>query len=201
MINYKSKNLIVPSLNSNVVILASSLNNYIYIYNDRFYFLGTIKKNYFDLSIVSDLLSVIILTKSSHYYPILRIAQYDNTNKMNKLSKKLASFISSWDTYYYCKLKFKGKVYKMSRYRSNNLKLSFGRCHRNLLIVRSLFLKKKKKLKLKCFIFGVNKIKLSSTLGMIVNTRLIDMFTQRGLRRSRQIIYRKIGKKSSYTAK
>lgn len=70
-----------------------------------------------------------------------------------------------------------------------------------MMVVRSLFLRKKKKVKTKCMLFGTNKASLDLSKSLLVNVRPINMFTQRGLRLARQIVYRKIGKKSSYTVK
>lgn len=50
-------------------------------------------------------------------------------------------------------------------------------------------------------IFGTSKHDLDFSKSLITNVRPINMFTQRGLRLARQIVYRKIGKKSSYTTK
>ena len=50
-------------------------------------------------------------------------------------------------------------------------------------------------------IYGSSLKHINLSKCLIVNTRPISMFTQRGLRLSRQIVYRKIGKKSSYTTK
>tara|TARA_B110000503_G_C7137926_1_gene409633 strand:+ start:524 stop:733 length:210 start_codon:yes stop_codon:yes gene_type:complete len=69
------------------------------------------------------------------------------------------------------------------------------------MVVRSLFLKKRKKVKTKCMIFGTSKIDLDLSKSLIVKVRPISMFTQRGLRLARQVVYRKIGKKSSYTTR
>lgn len=70
-----------------------------------------------------------------------------------------------------------------------------------MMVVRSLFLKKRKKVKTKCMIFGTSKIDLDFSKSLIIKVRPISMFTQRGLRLARQVVYRKIGKKSSYTTR
>jgi hypothetical protein len=201
MINYLCKNIIVPSCTSNLVILKSAGRYYIYIYNNKFYFLGALNLNEFKLRLNESILSINIISKDLSKLPTLKISHFVNNTRFNKISKKISKFLNSWDTYYFAKIKFKGKVYKISKYRGNNLKLSFGRCHKNMMVVRSLFLKKRKKVKTKCMLFGTSKSSLDFSKSLIVNVRPINMFTQRGLRLARQIVYRKIGKKSSYTVK
>lgn len=198
---YNQKTLIVPAYTSNLVILKTLSKYYIYIYNKNFYFISTINNNCFNIYIDSVTLSLNLRIKNPHNFPILKIAHFHNKQSNRIISTKLSSIINSWDIYYFIKIKFKGKVYKLTKLPKNNLKLSFGRCHKNLMVVRSLFLKKKKKIKTKCLLFGVNKSSLNISKQLLTNVRPINMFTQRGLRLSRQIVYRKIGKKSSYTAK
>jgi len=73
----------------------------------------------------------------------------------------------------------------------------FGRSHMVILLTRGVFLRKKKKIKKKFMFYGVNKgiVKLSSLLAR--STRPNDMFTDRGIRFSKQINNRKLGKKGS----
>jgi ribosomal protein L6P/L9E len=172
-----------------------------YIYNNKFYFLGMLNVDDFKVKLNKSILSINIVSRDCTQLPILKVSHYVNNNRVNKISKKINSFLNSWDSYYFSKIKFKGKVYKISKYRYNNLKLSFGRCHKNMMVVRSLFLKKRKKVKTKCMLFGTSKYDLDFSKSLITNVRPINMFTQRGLRLARQIVYRKIGKKSSYTTK
>jgi len=201
MINYLCKNIIIPSCTSNLVVLKSHNKYYTYIYNNKFYFLGIINSNDFQVKLNESILSINVVSKDLNRLPLLKVSHSVNSIRLNKVSKKISKFLNSWDTYYFSKIKFKGKVYKISKYRNNNLKLSFGRCHKNMMVVRSLFLKKRKKVKTKCMIFGTSKIDLDFSKSLIIKVRPISMFTQRGLRLARQVVYRKIGKKSSYTTR
>lgn len=201
MINYKNYNLIIPSCTSNLVVLKSQNKYYIYVYNNRFYFIFNINLRNFELQLNKSTLAVQTVYKNKNNLPFLNVASFSQLNTINRISKKLTAVFKSWDSYYFIKVKFKGKVYKLTKYKKNNIKLSFGRCHKTILAVRSLFLKKKKKIKNKCMIFGSNLQHINLSKSLMVNTRPINMFTQRGLRLSRQIVYRKIGKKSSYTTK
>lgn len=201
MINYRTKNIILPACTTNLVVLKSANKYYVYIYNNKFYFIFNVNVSELSLRINQSTLAVSMITKHVAHLPFLKVARLDKRLAIGKVSKKLTQIFKSWDVYYFIKIKFKGKVYKITKYKKNNLKLSFGRCHKNILAVRSLFLKKKKKVKNKCLVYGSNFKSLNLTKSLIVNTRPINMFTQRGLRLSRQLVYRKIGKKSSYTTK
>lgn len=201
MINYRHTNILLPVYTTNLVILKSKNKYYLYIYNSRFYFLFSIKIGNFAVQVTKNTLSVNLLAINASHLPLLKISQFHTTKAISNISKKLSELFKSWDSYYFIKIKFKGKVYKITKYKKNNLRLSFGRCHKTIMVIRSLFLKKRKKIKTKCMLFSSNKASLDVSKSLIVNTRPISMFTQRGLRLSRQLVYRKIGKKSSYTTK
>lgn len=201
MINYRHTNMLLPTCTTRLVTLKSEDKYYLYIYNDRFYFLFNIKLSNFEVQVIKNTLSINLFSTNISSLPILNTSHYYTAKTTSNISKKLSDLFKSWDSYYFIKIKFKGKVYKITRFKKNNLKLAFGRCHKNIVVIRSLFLKKKKKVKAKCMLFSSNKASLDVSKSLIVNTRLISMFTQRGLRLSRQLVYRKIGKKSSYTTK
>jgi ribosomal protein L6P/L9E len=201
MINYKNYNLVIPSCTSNLIVLKSQNKYYVYVYNNRFYFIFNVNIHNFELQLNKSTLAVQRFSKNRSNLPLLNVSSFSQLNIINRISKKLTAVFKSWDSYYFIKIKFKGKVYKLTKYKKNNLKLSFGRCHKTILAVRSLFLRKKKKVKNKCMIYGSSLKHINLSKCLIVNTRPINMFTQRGLRLSRQIVYRKIGKKSSYTTK
>jgi len=197
----RSRNILIPVCTTNLVVLKSDHAYYAYIYNTRFYFIIKIDINSFYLQLNRNLLSLKLVYKNIQAIPQLHISKFYTKPAVKKLEKNLMQTLRSWDLYYFAKIKFKGKVYKITKYKNNNLKLSFGRCHKNLVAVRSLFLKKKKRVKNKILLFGTNAASLSLTKSLIVAVRPINLFTQRGLRLSRQLVYRKIGKKSSYSAR
>jgi len=201
MINYRTKNIIIPAYNTHLVVLKSQSKYYVYIYNSRFYFIFGVNIDNFNVHLNQNTLALSMVTHQTHLLPFMHISKLNNRSIIGKASKKLSQIFKSWDAYYFIKIKFKGKVYKITKYKKNNLKLSFGRCHKTILAIRSLFLKKKKKVKNKCLLYGSSYKSLNLSKSLIINTRPINMFTQRGLRLSRQLVYRKIGKKSSYTTR
>jgi ribosomal protein L6P/L9E len=98
-------------------------------------------------------------------------------------------------------MRFKGKIYKVKRTKKKKLKLSFGRSHKTIVVLKNLFLKKRRKQKHKFLLISSSKYDIVQPAALIKSVRSINMFTQRGLRLSRQIIYKKVGKKSSYLNK
>ncbi len=73
----------------------------------------------------------------------------------------------------------------------------FGRSHMVLLITNGLFLRKKKKIKKKFMFFGTNKYNVNLASVLSRSIRPNDMYTDRGIRFSKQINNRKLGKKGS----
>jgi hypothetical protein len=94
------------------------------------------------------------------------------------------------------KVKFKGKGYYLYKNYRNTITPQFGYAHR--IYFYSYFTSVKFLSKTNVFIFGlVNKDVYNSAHGIKV-MRPINIFTGRGVRFARQIVYRKVGKVSSY---
>ena len=94
--------------------------------------------------------------------------------------------------YAFCKLKFAGKGYKIKKNNISNIMLLFNRSHITNLFWKNIFLKKIKKYKvyLYCTEFSIQKL-----VQKILTIRYINIFTKKGLRKSRQIILKKKNKK------
>lgn len=94
------------------------------------------------------------------------------------------------------KVRFKGKGYYLYKNYRNTITPQFGYAHR--IYFYSYFASVRFLSKTSIFIFGlVNKDIYTSAHGIKV-MRPINVFTGRGVRFARQIIYRKVGKVSSY---
>jgi ribosomal protein L6P/L9E len=94
------------------------------------------------------------------------------------------------------KLKFKGKGYYIYKNYRNTITPQFGYSHRLYLYsnhINVFFLSKTSLL-----IFGHNLTYLKNITNCIYSWRPINIFTGRGVRFSKQIIYRKSGKVSTY---
>jgi len=184
--NSKLKYVIVTGTAGNV---RCDSNISVYLFNDRFFFI--IKINYMLLKFNPKSNDIYI---KNQYGNLL----FNNQFRSNSLLfNKLNDLIYTWDSYYCNKLVIDGKAYRITKFIKNNFKLMFGRSHMVILLTRGVFLRKKKKIKKKFMFYGVNKgiVKLSSLLAR--STRPNDMFTDRGIRFSKQINNRKLGKKGS----
>lgn len=110
----------------------------------------------------------------------------------NFLNQVLKSFYSPS----FQKLKFKGKGYYIYKNKRNTITPQFGYAHR--LYLYSYFVSVKFLSKTSILLFGFNKQDLTKIGLGIKQMRPINIFTGRGVRFSKQIIYKKVGKVSSY---
>ena len=94
------------------------------------------------------------------------------------------------------KLKFKGKGYYIYKNNRNTIALQFGYSH--LLYLYSFFISIKFITKTTLLFFGVNYSQLLNISNNLYSIKKINIFTGKGIRFARQIIYRKTGKISSY---
>ena len=97
---------------------------------------------------------------------------------------------------FFKKLKFKGKGYYLYKNLRNTLTPQFGYFHR--IYVYSFFNRVKFLSKTKFIVFGLIKNDVISVSHNIKSKRYINIFTSRGVRFARQIVYKKTGKVSSY---
>jgi len=96
----------------------------------------------------------------------------------------------------FLKLKFKGKGYYVYKNKRNTITPQFGFSHRNYVYSSSINVKFLSKTKI--FLFGLSKIDVLRTAHTFKKLKSINIFTGRGVRFAKQIIYRKTGKISSY---
>lgn len=161
----------------------------VYLFNDRFFFI--IRLSYLLLKYNPKSNDIYIGNQCSNIL-------YDTKLRFNSLLfNKLNDLLYTWDSYYCNKLVIDGKAYRITKFIKNNFKLMFGRSHMVILLTRGIFLRKKKKIKKKFMFYGVNKsiVKMCSLLSRSIRPN--DMFTDRGIRFSKQINNRKLGKKGS----
>ena len=94
------------------------------------------------------------------------------------------------------KIKFKGKGYYIFKNKRNTITPQFGYSHR--IYIYSYFTSVLFKSKTSILLFGLTSEDIISSGFIIKKTRPINIFTGRGVRFSRQIVYKKAGKVSSY---
>ena len=96
----------------------------------------------------------------------------------------------------FLKLKFKGKGYYIYKNRRNTITPQFGHSHR--IYIYSYFTTVKFMSKTSVLLFGFSKNDLFKIGHQIKKARSINLFTGRGVRFNRQILYRKTGKISTH---
>ena len=181
---YKEFIVYIPSSWS-IAIVNNNLSDFkvIYLTSSIYYIKFSIQNNF--SSIYFDIYSSTLLVKSlftnSYYNIFFRLAE----NTLLSLIKPTFN-----------KLKFKGKGYYIYKNSRNTITPQFGYSHR--LYMYSYFNSVKFLGKTKILIFGFKLSDIFYTSLDIKYKRPINIFTGRGVRFARQIVYKKQGKVSSY---
>lgn len=97
---------------------------------------------------------------------------------------------------FYQKMKFKGKGYYVYKNYRNVLAFQFGYAHRVKIYVPYLNVKFLSKTSI--LFFGLNTFDILHASRLFFEKRPLNLFTGRGVRFVRQIVYRKAGKISTY---
>lgn len=114
-----------------------------------------------------------------------------------KLSNMLFNFLKSWNIYYFNKIKFKGKGFRMRFFKKNKfVKFFFGKSHKTFILFKKIIMKKINKYKF--ILKSIKKGILNKNSGVVVNIKPLNFYTLRGLRLTRQTIYKRKGKKGTY---
>lgn len=150
-----------------------------YVYNNIYFY----KFSAYDYYIDDGLNSVIISTNNLK----------TNYKHMNFFKK----FLKSLDCYFFLKIKFKGKGYKIKYIkRKKKITFFFGRSHITIIKYKGIILKKNLKYK---FILKSNDLeRLKKNAIMTTGVKPVNIFTNRGIRISRSTIFKRKGKKGSY---
>lgn len=154
----------------------------IYFYNKIYYFNFFLIKNF-------------NFFKIEHQLRLIKI--YYNNNNFFKLYFNFFYLIfSSFNFFFFTKLKFKGKGYYIFKNIRNSLVFQFGYSHK--INMNFFFFKIKFLNKTTVLFFGINKFDIFKNALKFKQVKPINIFTLKGIRFSKQIIYKKIGKISSY---
>jgi len=121
-----------------------------------------------------------------------------NINYNNNLNfKQINKFFKTFEFYFFIKIKFKGKGFKIKfNKKLKIIKFYFGKSHITLFKLRKIKLKKITKYKF--ILKNLNFMKLKTNATKITKIKPINVYTLRGIRLSKQIIRKRKGKKSSY---
>lgn len=147
---------------------------------------------YYQLSIPSKLTKLFYDIECNSIY-------FHNYNLASNLSlwlKELHFILYYFTSFLFYKIKFKGKGYYIYKNKRNTITPQFGYSHR--IYVYSYFNIVKFLTKTKILLFGFSKKDLVSTSNLLKSKRPINIFTGRGVRFSKQIVYKKTGKVSMY---
>ena len=108
----------------------------------------------------------------------------------------LTSLFRRFSLPYFLKIKFKGKGYYMYKSSRNTIAPQFGYAHRVYVYASATSVRFLSKTKV--VLFGLSARDVLAASHGVKKTKPINIFTGRGVRFARQIIYRKTGKVSSY---
>jgi len=113
------------------------------------------------------------------------------------LNNNLFNFLEKLNKYYFLKIKFKGKGYKIGFYKKKKIiNFYFGKSHKSVFLYNNTKIKKLSKYK---FILLKNNFSVLKQISYkIIKIKKINEYTNRGLRLSRQIIIKRKGKKGSF---
>nr|QCU82630.1 ribosomal protein L6 [Pseudourostyla cristata] len=97
---------------------------------------------------------------------------------------------------FFKKIKFKGKGYYLFKDSRHTIALKFGYSHRIYIYINYVSVKFLSKTSV--LMFGINNNDIITKSYELYNTRTYNIFTTRGIRFAKQIIYKKAGKISTY---
>ena len=155
----------------------------IYFYNSSYFFnittIGSLDNMYYD----SETFTFVFYHKHSSYYYYAYL-------------KLIAEVASRFNRRFFLKIKFKGKGYYIYKNARNTVAPQFGYAHRVYVYAQATSVKFLSKTKI--LIFGLSKKDVLLSGYNLMRTKPINIFTGRGVRFARQVIYKKTGKVSSY---
>ena len=124
------------------------------------------------------------------------LKRFDSSYTYLAFLKSLSDLLTRFNKPFFLKLKFKGKGYYVYKNYRNTIAPQFGYAHR--VYVYSFANSVKFLSKTKVFLFGLSKSDILKTGHNLFYTRPINVFTGRGVRFARQVIYKKTGKIGAY---
>jgi len=138
--------------------------------------------------------SLIFVNKFNNVIKINHKNVFNNQNLINTTFNK---FIKLIDIYEFIKIKFKGKGFKIGFYKNKNImNFFFGASHINTFLIKNILIKKISKYKF--ILKSTNNIELNNLSKQIIKIRKINYYTLRGLRKSRQMLIKRKGRKGTF---
>ncbi len=110
--------------------------------------------------------------------------------------KALSDCLSRFSRPFFLKVRFKGKGYYMYKTQRNTIAPQMGYAHRVYVYSSAITVKFLSKTKI--LLFGLSKRDVMQSAHALARVKPINIFTGRGVRFARQVIYRKTGKVGAY---
>jgi ribosomal protein L6P/L9E len=126
----------------------------------------------------------------------LNFTRFNSSYSYNSYLNALSDVLARFSRPFFVKIKFKGKGYYMYKNKRNTIAPQFGYAHR--VYIYSFANSVKFLSKTKVFLFGLSKRDIFLSSYQLFNTRPINVFTGRGVRFARQVVYKKTGKIGAY---
>lgn len=185
-LSYVAFNVYIPG-GWNIILLNPKknlrTNKLLYIYSDIYYFKIPVVNNH--------LLWDYDQTASSLYLS----NQYTTVSHRTYFTR-ITEIFYSFSRLFFRKLKIKGKGYYIYKNYRSTITHQFGHSHR--WYIHAFFVTVKFLNKTTVFLFGSSKRDVFTVGHTIRKSKFINIFTGRGVRFSRQVVYKKTGKVSTY---
>jgi len=110
--------------------------------------------------------------------------------------RALSDCLSRFSRPFFLKVRFKGKGYYMYKTQRNTIAPQMGYAHRVYVYSSAITVKFLSKTKI--LLFGLSKQDVMQSAYSLARVKPINIFTGRGVRFARQVIYRKTGKVGAY---
>jgi hypothetical protein len=167
----------------NMIILKTNHLTKIYLYSTTYFVHTGVPKNFVNF----------------YYDPNTRIVGFSNlyeNNYKNLYLNQLTYLLSLCNNPCFLKIKFKGKGYYIYKNKRKTITPQFGFAHRHY--IYAFYASVKFRSKTSIMLYGSSIVDLIEIGSQIKSLRSINIFTGRGVRFNKQIIYKKTGKVSSY---
>ena len=180
---YLKHHLLYIPYNFNFITLEGDKTNWLVLYSTFYQVMSPIPSVFssFSMSYNSGVLKLTSLVSNVYYKTYIEHFNY---------------IVASFFKPYFIKIKFRGKGYYIYKNIRNTIAPQFGYSHR--VYIYSYFNKVKFIGKTKVILFGLVKEDVLSAAYTLKSKRSINIFTGRGVRFAKQIVYKKQGKVSSY---
>jgi len=171
-------------INWNFLLLKKkSSPHFMYLYSPNFFFFLPLPFKF-------------LMFDYNRFLNVLSFSFFFKNNFFSIFFRKIKLLFFGFTLFFFKKLKFKGKGYYVYKNNRNTIAFQFGYSHIKRLFFYFSYVKFLSKTSI--LIFGFNSNNVDLLANCISKVRPVGIFTGRGMRFVKQIVYRKTGKLSSY---